>query len=175
MTRCANLAELKDLIRKKLQYFGRAIDVCWFGFGNLTLETDDKGVQRTVAEYALHIQSSFRIWKPGNPQFRIGFSDVFNPCGGGERPEAFNWDIQGGNFYDEKVKAFQENSEQMDGMIVAAVEVNELFDLKITFTNGFLLETFSECFCEAVELWRLFEPYREKPHLVVTGAGLEQQ
>lgn len=173
LKRGANMDKLEELIGQKLSRIGRAVDLCWFQFGNYRLETDHNGKQREVADYALDIQSSFRLWNPKNPKFRIGWSDIFNPCGGGERPDDFVWDIQGGNFYDEKVKALQEDSEQMAGMIVKRIEVNELFDLKITFTNGFLLETFSECFCFDVALWRLFEPFTEKPHLIVTGSGLE--
>ena len=165
---------VEELIGKKLQRIGRACDWCWLAFGNNRLVTDHKGRQRTISEYALDIQSSFRLWKPKTPEFNIGWSDVFNPCGGGERPDDFNWDIQGGNFYDEKVKKLQENTEQMDGMIVQNIELNELFDLTIIFANGFLLETFTECFCEKVELWRLFEPYTDNDQLIVTGLGLEK-
>ena len=165
---------IEELIGKKLQRIGRAVDMCWLAFGNNRLVTDHNGKQRTVSEYALDIGSPFRLWNPTNPKLYIGWSDMFNPCGGGERPDDFNWDIQGGNFYDEKVKILQEDVEQMESMIVSKIEMNTLFDLKITFENGFLLETFSECFCKEIELWRLFEPYTKNTHLIVTGSGFEK-
>ena len=169
------MGKIEELIGKRLTTIGRACNVCWLGFGSERFVIDHRGIERTVSEYALHIQAAFRLWHPEIPQFRIAYNDIYEPCGGGEPHDDFHWDVQGGNFYDEKVKILRQHSVLMDGMIVAAINMNALYDLKITFENGFLLETFCDCFSKEVELWRLFNPYTDKPHLVVTGTGIEKR
>ena len=165
--------ELKELIGQKFQYIGRSIDLCWIGLGDLIPVINHKGEEVTRAKYALHILSNFRIWQPSNSNFRIGYGDMFNPCGGVERPEDFDFDIQGGNFYDEKVVILQQDSELMSGLIVKTVEMNEMFDLKIVFENGVILQTFSDCFCESVELWRVFTFGENRKRIIVCGTGID--
>lgn len=169
------MVELEDLISKRLRYIGRACDVCWLGFGDLIFETDYKGNKRTSAEYALHIQSAFRLWNPYNKQIHIGYSDIFYPCGDGERPENFEWDIQGNNLYDEKVDNLQKNICIMNELVVAEVKVKEFCDLTILFANGYQIDTLTECFSGDAELWRFFKSGVNEPHLVATGTGLQRQ
>lgn len=168
------MEKIEELIGKELLTIGRACNVCWLGFGHEHFVIDHKGIERIVSEYSLHIQCAFRLWHPEKPKFRIARDDIYEPCGGGEPPDNFYWDVQDGNFYDEKAKILRQHLEQINDMIVAAIDVNTLYDLKITFENGFLLETFCDCFSKETELWRLFNPYTDKPHLVVTGTGIEK-
>ncbi|MFI3231308.1 MAG: hypothetical protein R3Y29_07170 [bacterium] len=146
---------------------------CWIGLGDLISVTNHRGEQVTRAKYALHLQSNFRIYQPTNLDLRIGYGDVFNPYGGVERPENFDFDVQGENFYDEKVAILQQNTVLMNSMIVKTVEISELFDLKIVFDNGVILETFSDCFCESVELWRLFTFGEDSQYIIACGTGIE--
>ncbi len=149
------------------------MNLCWISFGDLIEITNYKGEQVIRARYALHIQSNFRIWQFSNYDFRIGYGDVFNPCGGVERPEDFDFDVQGGNFFDEKVAILRQNSELMNGLVIEKIEVNEMFDLKIIFENGVVLETFSDCFCENEELWRLFTFGENRKHIIAYGTRIE--
>ncbi len=161
------MIDVKDLIGEKFQYIGRSINLCWIGIGDLIPVTNYKGEKIIKAKYALHIMSNFRIWQPDNPNFRIGYGDVFNPCGGLEPPEGFDYDIQGWNFYDEKVKALQENHQLMSGLIVKTAQTNQIGDLKIVFNNGVILETFSDTFTPNIELWRLFTTNNKKEYQIV--------
>jgi hypothetical protein len=53
---------LSSLLYLKLQYAGRASNLFWLGFGEL-ISVTRKEETKTVAEYALNIQCSWRISK----------------------------------------------------------------------------------------------------------------
>lgn len=66
--------------------------------------------------------------------------------------ESFDWDVQGNNLFDEKVKKiFSSVDINVD---YVSVSVNN--DLKVGFSNSLILETFINVSSE-IECWRFFE------------------
>lgn len=57
---------LSCLVGLPLESAGRAANIVWFGFGDLLTIKNRKGTERKVAEFALHVQCSWRITKEKN-------------------------------------------------------------------------------------------------------------
>jgi len=78
---------------------------------------------------------------------------------------------------DELMEAFLGHSE--DAHVVERASLGDVGDLHLLFADGCLFETFSDIgLVEPVgdeapdECWRLFEPAKETPHLVVEPGGV---
>ena len=183
------LEELSCLNGQKLNAAYRAATMGTFGFGETRKEErnrrDKDGNNITkiidVSKYALHIQIPFRFVR--NNKIIHASWDMFEPTAEVRESADFDWkdynnsgyDIVGNNRYDENgSKIFAE-----EDFIVSNVEVTNLYDLKIFFTNGCVLETFvnATTFIDVTdpsELWRFFETGNlEKEHLVILLNGIE--
>ena len=65
--------------------------------------SNQKGKTEEVAEYALHIQCSWRIVK-GN-KIVVASRDFYSPRTGlDDENEYFEWDVQGNNRFDERIE-----------------------------------------------------------------------
>ena len=93
---------------------------------------------------------------------------MFEPTSTHQNDETFEWDIQGNNLFDERA-AMLCCREPI--ITVRSVELSPTYDLKITFSNDYILEVFV-CGSTDAGQWRLFEPGKSKSHFVVTGYGL---
>ncbi|MCM3728808.1 hypothetical protein M3226_24505 [Neobacillus cucumis] len=77
----------------KLRNAGRASSLFWLGFGEM-ISVSRKGETEETAEYALHIQCSWRIIKEN--KILVASRDFYSPRSGwNEDNEDFDWDIQG--------------------------------------------------------------------------------
>jgi len=126
--------------------------------------------------YALHLQIPFRFVH--NYEIILANFDIFEPTAEMEESPDFDWeahnnmgwDSPGNNRYDEIAKTMLDKED----FIVSSAEVNKLCDLKIFFTNGCVLETFSNASTDDLEFWRFFErSNKEKNHLVIIRSGIE--
>ncbi|WP_224771222.1 hypothetical protein [Metabacillus idriensis] len=96
--------ELGKIMGLKLQYAGRSSDLFWLGFGEI-VQIIRRGRAEETAEYALHIQCSWRITLDNKIVLASG--DFYSPNSEwDDLNEDFDWDIQGNNRFDERIKTF---------------------------------------------------------------------
>jgi len=84
----------------------------------------------------------------------------------------FDWHVRGNNALD-RIVASHFNGEFSE-YIVKSVKVNKFGDLTIAFENGFVLELFADGSGYS-ENWRFGEINSGKPHLVLTGNGIDTE
>ena len=169
----ATKSKLDKLVGLNLRYAGRASNLFWLGFGEKILVTR-RGKREEVAEYALHIQCSWRIAK-GN-KIVVGSRDFYSPRTGLENENGhFEWDVQGNNRFDERIESIIEDIDE--NTIVERVDSDEVGGLKIFLSQGYLLEVFPDTSedDEYSEFWRLFKRKEDSSHFVVTGNGLKNE
>lgn len=169
---------LERLKGQPIQYVHRAVNMLTMGLGPLTpklmrrLNEKKQRVEEMtdIAEFALHISSSFRL--SCGDTIILAKQDMYQPTDAMEAdPEfdwdAFHWDTQGGNRLDQLVAQFLGTPCRF---IVKEVAVSRLGDVRLSLNDGFLLEVFCDG-SGADECWRVF-PHGTDDHLVVTGLGL---
>lgn len=153
---------LENMVNQKARAIGRASDLLWLGLGKTIDDTDYKGRAIKKSEYSLHLQCPWRI-KDRNDFVVVASYDMYEPNSKTDWSEDFNWDIQGNNLYDEKVKIWFEEQERF----VVAYELKTNLDLIVIFDDGTFLEIFINTTTE-VECWRFF-PFKSENHVVVSG------
>ena len=160
---------LAVLIGQPLWSSGRAADLEWFQFGGRRTVKDSRGEEREVGDYALHVQCAWRI-RCGN-QVVVASRDLYYPPEESEdRPENFNWDVQGSNRRDKRIaELFQNETREFS---VQKVEAGEAGTFTIVFDQGYALDVFPDDSLSG-EYWRFFKPYRGEQHFVVTGSGMQ--
>ena len=84
--------------------------------------------------------------------------------------DAFDWDVVGANYFDEMIEKYI--GDDPFEFVVKKIDVSKFGDLKISFENGFILELFVDG-SGGEEIWRFFDVFSEKRHLVVLGDGIE--
>lgn len=162
-------AALTVLVGQPLWSSGRAADLEWFEFGGRRTVKDSRGEEREVGDYALHVQCTWRI-RCGN-QVVVASRDLYSPPEEtDDRPEDFNWDVQGGNRRDRRIAELFQNETRV--FSVQKVEAGEVGAFTITLDQGYALDVFPDD-SQSGEHWRFFKPYRGEPHFVVTGNGVQ--
>lgn len=151
--------KIEILVGAKGSTIGRAASMACMGF-----RTGD-------SEYALHLQTAFRICE--KDRILIAGCDMFEPTEALKNSpsfdwDTFQWDVQGFNRYDEWVKQFKKEYQQLT---VQKVLVSPTGDLTIAFDRSIVLEVFPNSATE--ECWRFFERNSDA-HLVVTGRGIDE-
>ncbi|MDE5054037.1 hypothetical protein NDK25_17520, partial [Niallia taxi] len=97
-------SQLVRLVGLKFQYAGRTSNLFWLGIGDL-VKINRRGRIEETAEYALHIQCSWRITL-GN-KIIVASRDFYSPNSQwDEKNEDFDWDIKGNNRFDERINTF---------------------------------------------------------------------
>jgi hypothetical protein len=160
---------LNALIGQPLWSSGRAADLEWFQFGRRHTVKDRRGDTREVGEHALHVQCAWRIRQDG--KVIVASRDLYYPAEEGvERPENFDWTVQGSNLRDKRIAhLFQNETREFQ---VREVMAGEAGSFTILFEANYALEVFPDD-SQTGEHWRIFKPYTREPHFVVTGNGLE--
>ena len=149
---------LREIEQGNLVSMGRASSLGWILF----VKNDE--------EYALHLQTGFRI--VSDEKIIIASSDIFQPSDRIKSNdefdyETFEWDIQGNNRYDERVKKFFEKYSH--NLKVNAVSVNQVGDLSIQLSGKIRIEVFIDMSEE--ECWRFFKRLSGR-HLVIGAEGI---
>jgi hypothetical protein len=152
---------LEVLVGGNLVAVGRASSLAWFVF------------EKDGEEYALHLQTGFRV-VVDDAVFLAG-DDIYRPtdammgCEGFDYAQ-FDWGIQGGNRYDERVVALDERFGT--GLVVTGASVTQFGDLAVQMAGHVRLEVFVTSSQD--ECWRFFKRHSDD-HLVVMGYGIEPQ
>lgn len=83
----------------------------------------------------------------------------------------------GGSRRDELMPQFEAHGE--DAHLVESADISEIGDLRLAFADGCVLDAFADIgFVETEgeeapwECWRLFQPAKDRPHLVVWAGGV---
>lgn len=146
----------------------RAADMACFQFGQRRQVKDVRGNDGDVGEYALHLQSPWRIVK--DDRVLMAALDVYHPRRGHENDDGpeFDWE-HAGNLLDERILTFFENGTRE--YVVEKVHAGHAGALRILLQGELWLEI---CPCDSRdgEHWRLFKPRSDREHFVVTGAGI---
>ena len=166
----------------------RSVDMLCLSFGDLIeVEREDfyrrkdgklarrkKRTKVLVGKYSLHFQCFYRI--VAGTEMVLAKEDRFQPSSkiASEDHDSFfensKYTKRGNNVLDENIALLQEGG--LDDFVVKGITVNRLGDLKITFTNGFRLESMSDWTTDD-ECWRFFESGQlDAPHLVVGSEGI---
>jgi hypothetical protein len=170
MTKERIVSELSRLVGKPLWSAGRAADLQWFQFGVKKDVSDMKGRKKEVGEYAIHIQCAWRISSPSG--IVVASSDRYLPKDDSQRnDEDFHWDTQGANLCDARTASLVD---QHFPLVVKQAMADESGGFQLLFESDFRLEAFPDSSRSDLELWRLFNPYSEEAHFVVTGGGIEK-
>ena len=167
-------AALGVLVGQPVSDIGRAVDMLTVGFGPLVETTNRRGERHLISDHYLHIQETWRITRAD--AVVVGYADWhYPPAGSDVGYDAFDEASSYRTRQTDLVEAWREH----DGAdhVVAAVAGSEAGDLRISFADGCLLETFvnQASIGEADELWRLLPPRstaRGGPHFVVSVGGI---
>jgi hypothetical protein len=156
------------LIGKPLSGTFRVLDMEMFEFGEQVPFTDRRGRARTIGEYRLHVQCSWRIVRAGT--ILMGYADMTEPPNG---VAAVDFDPNTGarTRRDELMDRFLEDT-RLDDRVVTGQETTPYGDVRLTFRDGSRLELFPEASASENESWRLLMP--DGSHIVMSGAGLER-
>jgi hypothetical protein len=153
-------SSLQTLIGLPFWDAGRAADLEWFQFGKPKTITDFKGENKTVGEYALHVQCAWRIHDATG--IIVASRDRYEPADEVEDSENFEWDRPGANLCDWKMMQFLARTTGV-GQIVTQVEADDLGGLCILLSADVAIEVFpdSSAADEYSEDWR-FSNQRQK-------------
>jgi hypothetical protein len=165
-------SEIGKLVGLKMQYAGRASNLFWLGFGDI-FQLNRRGKIEETAEYALHIQCSWRITL--NNKIIVASRDFYSPNSkwDDDNDDDFEWDKQGNNRFDELIEIFMKNNEQLK---VKQIDADNIGGVILTFSNGCVLEIFPDSSedDDQSEHWRFFNRKENGPHFVVTGNGIDK-
>lgn len=172
---------LKRLKGERLRGITRAGAMADFGFGDHvekhTHRYDENKrlvpVAIAVPRLALHVDCCFRLTL--GEKIILSKGDIFQPSNQIENDcdfswEGFEWDVRGNNRFDEIVPSLLD--EAAKDFVVEKISVSRWGDLKIVFSNHFVLETFIDS-SGREECWRFFEIGTDE-HTVVNGQGIEE-
>ena len=150
---------------KPLWSSGRAADLAWFQFGDRRTVKGFRGDAKEVGEYALHVQCAWRI-RHGE-QVVVGSRDLYVPPEeSDDRPENFDWDVQGANRRDKRIADLFQNETRR--FSVKQILVGEAGSFTIVLDDEYALDVFPDDSLSD-EHWRIFEPSSEVPHFVLSG------
>lgn len=124
-------------------------------------------LKNNADEYELQVCCPCRITQ--NNSVLLAKGDMYEPTStfAGEYDD-FDWEVVGATLFDEKKEALKNK------YVVESVELSMFNDLKIQFSDGILLTTFSNE-SEEEEQWRLFHRfYRDEKQLVVSPSLMEE-
>src|SRR5262249_2875946 len=141
-----------------LRRLGRAADMLWAQFGELRPSVSPLGRARTVGEWALHVQCSWRLCRPG--QIALAYRDFFYDADG---HALAHWDELGSSLFD--LLASRLNDEWANASPrVASVSGDDVGGFSIRFSDAHRLDVFPCASGAQGEHWRLFRPDVDESH-----------
>jgi hypothetical protein len=169
MTKEIIMQKIQQLVGFEFTKTTRATNMECFQFG-IRFRIDCKGIERQIGEFGIHLQCPWRITKVNI--LLVGSDDVAEqPDETAEYVENFDWDVQGGNLRDVKLKQFLESGKYT----VQSVDTDHVGGFELIFNNDVRLTVFSTLSSksEYSEYWRLLDNRDEdKGHFVVGAFGI---
>ncbi len=162
---------LQALVGLPLRSMGRAADLEWFGFGHPREVPKRNGGTKIVEDWALHVQCAWCL--TGAQGIVTGLRDLYVPAGD---PNA---STEGWSPLErESPSRLDEITERLVSEwavappVVWLASADDLGGVRLELTSGHVLEVWPDDSLPD-EYWRLFEPWRDTPHFVVTGNGID--
>lgn len=147
-------SNIEKINLKELGMIGRFGSIYWWKFGKI----DDEGKKW---QYGLHLQANWRLFDSETKQIIAASQDAFTIS----EYRSEKWDVsdESGSLLDEK--NIKINLQLMkEDVYVSSVEINDLLEINIIFSNGWELQTFT---CSPnLELWRFIEYETNLPHMI---------
>ena len=141
---------------------GRAADLAWFQFGERRTVKDYRGNPKVVGEYALHVQTPWRIIR--EDRVIVGSNDLCDPATENDSEgEDFDWAASSPYGMDAKLTALFENETRQ--FLTRNIQIGEAGSFSIIFNDGYSLGVFPDGSSKR-EYWRLFNPYQGTAHFV---------
>lgn len=164
-------AALNVLIGKILWGAGRAADIEWFQFGKKQTIVTEKGIHKDVGEYAVHVQCAWRI--SSSSGIFVASQDMYiSATNSVQQPEDFDWDQPGNNRCDVRISMLL-NGRESTPLLVNNVSADSSGGFCLSLSDYYSLEVFPDSSID-YECWRLFQPYKDGEHFIVTGDGIER-
>lgn len=149
--------------------WGRAADLASFQIGQQRTVVDSRGKEKTVGQFALHIQCPWRIVQ--GEKLVVASGDLYyRPDGSAAGPD-FDWEPLGANNRDVTLERLFSASERL---VIQEYRLEFAGLLRIVFTNNVCLEVFPDASADR-EHWRLFQPYTDRPHTVAHGGSITEE
>ena len=133
MDKTAICEYLDRIIGEPVSCIGRVSNMVWIGIGKNVMTVDRKGREKEKTEYALHIQSPWRIINKKKEEIVMASSDMYSPRTGMDYSEDFDWEPQGNNLFDEKSQQMMRNCRCL------------MWDLMIQRVGGYLCPEAKNC------------------------------
>lgn len=157
-----HLASLKDLRISKL---GRAADLVWLQFGVLR-DVNTRYGTKTVGEWALHIQTSWRFVRESKIVVGVGDLYIF--------PDGETYDFEGNRLskFDERANQLNQSIATSD-ILVQQVLCDDVGGFSLVFTDNSRFDVFPKISEDTIDIehWRLLQPEGSAEHVVCeTGA-----
>lgn len=154
------IKKLKVIIGKPVRYITRSVNIINLGIGNTYQKKTKKGVMYEVAEFALHIQSPFRLTE--NEDIILGSDDLWvEPKS--DLSKGMNEDKHS-YFYFRTIYTANEIKNQN----IEDVMINDFGDLVVCM-GKFKLIVFNLNSSSELETWRFFKTKCDEPHVVCYG------
>jgi hypothetical protein len=165
-------AGLRALVGLPLGHVGVSATLLDLGFGPLRwVGTGHRGKERQCHAYALHTETPWRIVGPAG--MVTGKADLWRTRDG-------ELDFEGGRTqrYGDTLHACRVEEEmgvllESGAFLVESASVDALGGARIDLARGYRVEVFPMGSAPEGEIWRLFRPGQDCPHLVVTARGME--
>lgn len=168
--------ELQKLVGLELAATARAAELRGFHFGKLRPYRD-----RTVGEFALHVQCAWRIEGPDG--VLTGQADLWEPALGFDSIDLESWDHErDGNLQDKRIAEWLGHHDPRAGSCLEAENGPVVLAARATPFGGAEIDLSGYCRLtlfpagSAGEDWRLFRPGdgdEDAPHFVVAGGRIE--
>lgn len=158
-------AYIKKIVGKQLLDVGRASDMLWLAMGEIIVVNDYKGNKTEKSSLALHVQCPWRLVNQKEKSIFIASYDIY------EVDEELDWDVQGNNLFDQKIREWKNVD---DSVYISNVCVNNIGDLEISISNDYVFQIFVNTSTEE-ECWRFFECNTGKAHFLMTGKGIKEE
>ncbi len=156
---------------------GRIGNLLTFQFGPRQLRTNRQGKSYEVGTYALHVQCAWHLAKAQHLLAASG--DLgYEPSDENEEMsnydgEVYAWPKAESSCLDERLLRFFQQCEKTP-LFVQALRADDLGGLTIELSDNHRLAVFPNTSLDE-EYWRFFQVGADRPHLVVTGLGIEDQ
>ncbi len=149
---------LQPLIGLPLSRIGRASSLLWMHFGKLSEIALSDGRTKTVGDWAVHVQCSWRLARKG--AIVLASRDFYRTNDG--QLIGGDWENSGESKFDRMVKTIN----QAPPWIIRSIDCDNIGGFKLNIGGEFNFDVFPDSSAPG-ELWRLLQPSTPHKHFVV--------
>lgn len=168
MTETKSSQYLNRVLNKQIRVMGRASNMLWIGIGEKVMSANRRGEEVEKSEFALHVQSTWRIINTEKKEILLASSDFYSPREETISNKNFEWDIQGNNLFDKKAPVWLQ---KVKPVFIEQYKLNRWGDLLLVLSNGERIEIYVDA-SDNTECWRMLDSNNKNEHLVMTGLGM---